>query len=193
MDYSGADKIFQTKTKVIREVLKKEAKKMKNSIKHIKNFKKLRKALRNKLNKFQNDIEKTWTIMKKIVVKTKVKDTKITEKSLIAKNLNDFFVNVRPKLASVIPNSTKTFRTFLPEINTFLNGTELIEKEFLDAFQFVKSDKSPGFNKLHVNVIKFLYNGINVSLLHVMRNPIDNKSFTEKIKICQGYTNLQCW
>ena len=119
MDYSGADKIFQTKTKVIREVLKEEATKMKNSIKHIKNLKKLRKALRNKLNKFQNDIEKTWTIMKKIVVKTKVKDTKITEKSLIAKNLNDFFVNVRPKLASAIPNSTKTFRTFYQRLIRF--------------------------------------------------------------------------
>ena len=34
-------------------------------------------------------------------------DTEITEKPLIAKNLNDFFVNIGPKLASVIPGSTK--------------------------------------------------------------------------------------
>ena len=34
-------------------------------------------------------------------------DTEVTEKPLIAKNLNDFFVNIGPKLASVIPDSTK--------------------------------------------------------------------------------------
>ena len=72
--------------------------------------------------------------MKEIVWKTKVKennfpknltidDTKITEKSFIAKNRNDLFVNISPKLASIIPNSIKTFQTFLPEINTVLNGT----------------------------------------------------------------------
>ena len=33
-------------------------------------------------------------------------DTEITEKPLIAKNLNDFFFNIGPKLASVIPGST---------------------------------------------------------------------------------------
>ena len=119
MDYSGADKIFQTKTKVIREVLKEEATKMKNSIKHTKNLKKLRKALRNKLNKFQNDIEKTWTIMKKIVVKTKVKDTKITEKSLIAKNLNDFFVNVRRNLRPLFQTVQKRFEPFYQRLTRF--------------------------------------------------------------------------
>ena len=87
--------------------------------------------------------------MKKIVGKTKVKesssprnltigDTKITEKSLIAKHLKNFFVNIGSKLASVVPNKQKTFQTFLPEINTVLNGTDLTEKELLDAFQSVK-------------------------------------------------------
>ena len=74
--------------------------------------------------------------MKEIVGKNKVKensfprniiigDTKITNKSSIAKNLNDFFVNIGHKLASVIPNSSKTFQTFLPEINTILNGSRI--------------------------------------------------------------------
>ena len=90
--------------------------------------------------------------MKEIVAKTKVKEnsfprnpttgnTKITEKSLIAKNLNEFFVNICPKLASVIPNSTKAFQTFLTESNRVLNGTELIRKEFLNVFQSLKNDK----------------------------------------------------
>ena len=50
-------------------------------------------------------------------------NTKITEKSLIAKSLNGFFFNIAPKLASVIPKKTKTFQTFSPEISTVLNGT----------------------------------------------------------------------
>ena len=58
----------------------------------------------------------------------------ITKKSLIAKHFNDFFVNIGPKHAFVILHSTKTFQTFLSEINTVLNGTELTEKEFLNVF-----------------------------------------------------------
>ena len=42
--------------------------------------------------------------------------------------------NIGLKLESVIPNSTKTFQTFLREINIVLKSTELTEKEFLDAF-----------------------------------------------------------
>ena len=70
-----------------------------------------------------------------------ISDTEITEKSLISKNLNDFLVNIGPKFASVIPNSTKTFQTFEPEINAVLNGIELTEKEFLIAFQSLKMIK----------------------------------------------------
>ena len=66
------------------------------------------------------------------VGKTKVKEnsyprnltigeTDITEKSLTAQNLNDFFVNIVPKFASVIPNVSHLFG----ETNTVLNGTEL--------------------------------------------------------------------
>ena len=77
--------------------------------------------------------------MKKIVGKTEVKeisfprnlkigDTKITEKSLKAKNLNDFLVNFRPETCVRFSNSTKALLGFLPEINTILNGTVIISK-----------------------------------------------------------------
>ena len=132
--------------------------------------------------------------MKETVGKTKIKensfprnlaigDTKVIEKLLIAKNLNDFCVNIGPKLASVIPNSTKAFQTFLLDINTVLNGTELIEKDFLDAFQSLKNDKSPGFDELHINIIKSVCNKIIACLMRVFRNFIDNGSFPEKMKI----------
>ena len=45
------------------------------------------------------------------------------------------------------------FQTFLPDINTVLNGTELTEKEFINAYQSSKNGKSPGFDDLHVNII----------------------------------------
>ena len=161
---------------------------MRNSTKHIKTYlRKLRKTPRNsiyqdKLSKFQTDIKKTWTIMKEIAGKIKVKENSFSRNLTIGDN---FFVNISPKLASVIPNSTKTFQTFLPETNTVLNGTELTEKEFLDALQCSKNDKSPGFDKLHVNVIKFVYNEIKAPLMHVFRNYIDNGSFPEKIIIAK--------
>ena len=80
-------------------------------------------------------------------------------------NLNDFFVYIGPKLASVIPS-------FLPEINTVQNGTELIEKESVYAFQSLKNDKSPGLEELHVT--KSVYNEIKAPSMHVFRNSIDH-------------------
>ena len=132
--------------------------------------------------------------MKEIFGNTKIKrnsrprnlsisNTEITESLLIIINFNDFFVNTGPKLTSVIPNSTKTFQTFLPEINMVLNGTELTEIQFLYEFQSLKNDKSPDFGELHVNVIKYAYNEIKAPLMHVFTNSIDNGSFLEKRKI----------
>ena len=102
---------------------------------------------------------------------------------LIIINFNDFFVNIGPKLTSVISNSTKTFQTFLPEINVVLNGTELTEIQFPHAFQSLKNDKSPDFDELHVNVIKSVYYEIKAPLIHVFTNSIDKGSFLEKRKI----------
>ena len=68
-------------------------------------------------------------------------NTKITEKSLIAKYLKNFFVNRGSKLATVVSNKIKTFQTFLPEINAVLNGANLTGKEFLNAFQSLEMIK----------------------------------------------------
>ena len=83
------------------------------------------------------------------------------------------------------------FSTFLREINTAVKDAELTEKEFLNAFQSLKNNKSRGFDELHVNVIKSIYDEIKALLMHVFRNPIDNGSFPEKNENFQVYTNLQ--
>ena len=77
--------------------------------------------------------------MKEIVAKTKVKENSFPRNPTIGNT--KITVNICPKLASVIPNSTKAFQTFLTESNTVLNGTELIRKEFLNVFQSLKNDK----------------------------------------------------
>ena len=68
-------------------------------------------------------------------------NTKITGKSLIGKYLKNFFVNRGSKLATAVSNKIKTFQTFLPEINAVLNGANLTDKEFLDAFQSLEMIK----------------------------------------------------
>ena len=105
---------------------------------------------------------------------------------------NDSFVNTDPKLASVIPDSTKTFQTFLPEINTVLNGTELTEKKFLKAFQSLKNAKCWEFDELHVNVIKPVYNKIKTPLMHVFRNSIVNGLFPKNMKLSRLHQPSKC-
>ena len=114
-------------------------------------------------------------------------DIDITEKSLMAKNLNNLFVNAGLKSVSVILSSRKTFQTFLSGTNTVLNGAELTEKRIPKYNLVFKNDKCYDFHELHVNVIKFVFNEIKTPL---SGTPLIMDHFQKKRKL-QGYTNLQ--
>ena len=77
----------------------------------------------------------------------------ITDKKTIAEKFNSYFINVGPKLATKIPPSNTNFESYVPNITTFFLEKPLKEEEFKDPFFALKTNKSPGNNNLHVNVI----------------------------------------
>ena len=75
----------------------------------------------------------------------------------IAKTFNllilNFFVKIRPSLASKIPKSDKKFEAYINKANTQLEEKSLTEDKSLEAFKSLKISKAPGFNEIDVNVI----------------------------------------
>ena len=57
-----------------------------------------------------------------------INNKKITDKTEIASNFNEFFANVGPKLAEKIPDVNKKFESYIPVIDTSLLHTDLTEQ-----------------------------------------------------------------
>ena len=71
------------------------------------------------------------------------------------------------KLATKIPPSNTYFESYSSNITTTLLEKPLKEKEFKDAFFELKKNKSPGNDKLHVNVIRKLYHELKIPLMNI--------------------------
>ena len=69
------------------------------------------------------------------------------------------------KLAPKITSSRKNITSCLPNINTSILEKSLNEKDVKDAFFALKINKTPGFDKLNVNVIKKLYHKLKILLI----------------------------
>ena len=150
----------------------------------------------NKLKQYENNIKNTWKIMKVIIGKSKVYNDnfpkilnidkkEITDKKTIAEEFNSYFINVGPKLATKIPPSNTNFESYLPNITTSFLEKPLKEKEFKDAFFALKTNKSPGNDNLHVNVIRKLYHELKIPLINIFSLSLKKGIFPEKMKIAK--------
>ena len=110
---------------------------------------------------------------------------KITDKKTIAERFNSYFINVGSKLAAKTPSSNTNFESYLPNITTAILGKPLHEKEFQDAFFALKPNKSPGYDKLHVNVIRKLYHELKIPLINIFSLSLETGTFPEKMKIAK--------
>ena len=114
-----------------------------------------------------------------------MRNKKITDKKTIGEKFNSYFKNVGSKLAAKIPSSNTNFESYLPNITTSILDKPLNEKEFKDAFFALKANKSPGYDKLHVNVIRKLYHELKIPLINIFSLSLKKGIFPEKMKIAK--------
>ena len=162
-------------------------------------FEKLKKQskklyFQNKLKQYENNIKNTWNVMKAVIGKSKICNDKfpkrldinkeeITDKNIIAETFNKFFIKIGFNLADKIPPSSTNFELYLPNITTALSDKPLSEKEFKDAFFTLKTVKSPGYDNLHVNVIRNMYHELIIPLMNVFSQSLSTRIFPDKMKI----------
>ena len=89
------------------------------------------------------------------------------------------------KLATKIPPSNANLESNLPNITTYFLEKPLKENEFKVAFFALKTNKSPGYDKLYVNVIRKLYHELKIQLMNIFSLSLKKGIFPEKVKIAK--------
>ena len=132
--------------------------------------------------------------MKEIIGKSKnINDTfpkqvivdqiEINDAQSIADKFNEYYVNVGPSLASKIPEGDINYRSYLPEVAITLGENSLTEDEFDEAFKALKSNKSPGSDGLHVDIIKAVYSLIKQPLMKIFDSSLSLGIFPNSMKV----------
>ena len=107
----------------------------------------------------------------------------ITDKKMIAETFNKCFINACSNLADKIPPSSTKFESYLPNITTSFSDKPLSEKKFKDACFTLKTNKSPDYDNLHVNVIRSMYHELKITLINIFIQSLSTRIFPDKMKI----------
>ena len=90
--------------------------------------------------------------------KSIIDNKEITDTSIILENFNNYFVDIGPKLASIIPQASKCYLVYLTTVPSSKQYIEIRGEEFKTAYFSLKRNKSSGCDETRENVIRSFYN-----------------------------------
>ena len=102
---------------------------------------------------------------------------KLKTKNLLQKYLTVFLVNTGTNLAAKTPLGRTNFESYLPNITATLQENSLTEEKFKNYFFLLKINKSYGYDNIHLNFIRNLYNELKPNFMNIF-----NLSLTTRIK-----------
>ena len=114
-----------------------------------------------------------------------IANEEITDKKSIAEKFNSFFVNTGTNLAAKIPHGTTNFESYILNITTIFRENCLTKEEFKNAFLSLKTNKSPGYDNIHVNVIRNLYNKLKTPLMNILNWSLNTGIFPNRMKVAK--------
>ena len=149
-----------------------------------------------KISKYKHDAKKTWSIMKELIGKIKLKSSNlprritvnevdIFDKRKIANEFNAFFTNIGSKLASKIPNASTTFESYINKPDSIMKTKQLSMNELKDAFFSLKINKSPVYDDISFNVVKKCFSSLCEPLKYLCNLSIEKGIFPDDLKIAK--------
>ena len=144
----------------------------------------------------KSDIAKTWKGIKSLV-SFKPKSNhypssvfhngqSILEPRIIAKTFNDYFVNVGHNLSSKIPQTSKSYQSFLRNkaVNSFyLNPTN--PKEIVNIINGLKNGKALGPYSIPIDILKYNADDISTPLSAIINMSFFQGVFPDRCKIAK--------
>ena len=160
----------------------------------------LRAAKRNyfekKFEECKSNMKSTWRLLNEIINKRKSRNSvqssfvidnkEITDPMEIANHFCEFFTNIGPSLAKMIPPSTSSFRSFLS--GSFINSIFLepvTEHEISEICASFRAGTSAGFDQVTMDVVKQTINLVIAPLTHIMNLSLSSGLVPEQMKVAR--------
>ena len=119
------------------------------------------------LNEIISNTKNKW---KDLSEKLVINNTTVAEKQEVSENLNKYFTNIGPNLASIIPKEQRGFEKYLANCNTAMNDAPLTSEEVRNVFYSLKTNKSPGHDDISFNAINIVFDFIVEPLRYIFSN-----------------------
>ena len=117
-----------------------------------------------RLENYQNDIKKSWDVIKEIIVGAKstkgsfsrrmiIDGQEIFDQWKIGNCFNKFFVDSGPNLVSMIPELQTKFDQYLNPHQTLMGGANLTDDKIKEALRSLKRNKSSGYDSISSSMV----------------------------------------
>ncbi|XP_065681444.1 uncharacterized protein LOC136095124 [Hydra vulgaris] len=148
------------------------------------------------LKKANGNAKSTWSVIKEIIgrknngisiqPKKLLVDGKIIyDKSIVAENLNSFFLNIGPNIAEKIPSGSSSFDSYLKIYDKVMDESKLDINELRYALDNLKNNTSVGFDSISINVVKSVLHIIETPLYHIFNLSLQSGTVPKKLKIAR--------
>ena len=150
----------------------------------------------NQIERTKSNIKGTWKILNEILNRRKSKQRLPSLFRTDSQNLSDphkiadhfcrYFSNIGPNLASKIPVSDKSHRSFLPE--RLLNSIffeEVNENEIIEICGSLRSGAAAGYDGIPMNVVKQTIDLINYPLKYILNLSLRYGIVPDSLKIAK--------
>ena len=98
---------------------------------------------------------------------------------------NKFFVDIGPKLASMISEPQTKFDQYLNPQQNFMGEANLTDDEVKEALRSLKSSKTPEYDNISSNVVNETSNIFLTQLKHIFNLSLQQAIFPENLKIAK--------
>ena len=112
-----------------------------------------------------------------------IDDQEISDQGKIANCFNKFFVDIGPKLASMIPESQTKFDQYLNPHQTFMGEANLTDDELKEALRSLKPNKGPGYDNISSNVVNETSDTFFTPLKYIFNLSLQQGIFPKILKI----------
>ena len=112
-----------------------------------------------------------------------IDDQKIFDQGKIANCFNKFFVDIGPKLASMIPESQTKYDQYLNPHQTFMDEANLTDDEVKEALRSLKPNKSSGYDNISSNSVNETSDIFFTPFKYISNLSLQQGIFPESLKI----------
>ena len=115
-----------------------------------------------------------------------IDDQEIFDQGKIANCFNKFFVDIGPKLVSMIPESQTKYDQYLNPHQTFMDEANLTDDEVKEALRSLKPNKSPGYDNISSTLVNETSDIFFTPLKYISNLSLQQGIFPESLKITKG-------